>query len=146
MSIKNALGDAGFPVLGPAVTYEGAMSFAGERRPDIALVNIDLRSERDGGVVALHLMEQFATPSIYISGAAWRVAANQDCAWGSVAKPYDVETIVETVRVVARLLSGREPGSLPDGLTLFQSAVVQPQSGAAGVGLEGPHGEDDVLV
>ena len=75
-----------------------------------------------------------------------RVAANQDFAWGSVAKPYDVETIVETVRVVASLLAGREPGSLPDGLTLFQSAVVQPQSGAAGVGLGGPHSEDDVLV
>ena len=77
-----------------------------------------------------------------------RVAANQDFAWGSVAKPYDVETIVETVRVVASLLAGREPGSLPDGLTLFQSAGVRPQRDAAGVGpgASAPQGEDDVLV
>jgi CheY-like chemotaxis protein len=134
MSIKDALGDAGYPVLGPAVTYEGAMSLAGAQRPDIALVNIDLRSERDGGVVARHLMEQFATPSIYISGAAARVAANQEFAWGSVAKPYHVETIVETVEVVASLLGGCEPVHIPDGLTLFQSAGVRPQRGAAGVG------------
>ena len=125
MSIKEALGDAGYPVLGPAVTYESAMSLAGAQRPDIALVNIDLRSDRDGGVLALHLMEQFATPSIYISGAAARVAANQAFAWGSVAKPYHVETIVETVEVVASLLAGREPVHIPDGLTLFQSAGVR---------------------
>ena len=48
MSIKDALGDAGYPVLGPAVTYESAMSLAGAQRPDIALVNIDLQSDRDG--------------------------------------------------------------------------------------------------
>lgn len=134
MSIKDALGDAGYPVLGPAVTYEGAMSLAGAQRPDIALVNIDLRSERDGGVVARHLMAQFATPSIFISGAAVRVAANQDVAWGSVAKPYRVETIVETIEVVASLLGGCEPVHIPDGLTLFQSAGVRPQRGAPGVG------------
>ena len=131
MSIKDALG---YPVLGPAVTYESAMNLAGAQRPDIALVNIDLQSDRDGGFLALHLMEQFATPSIYISGAAARVAANQDVAWGSVAKPYRVETIVETVEVVASLLGGREPVHIPDGLTLFQSAGVRPQRGRAGVG------------
>jgi len=134
MSIKNALGDAGYPVLGPAVTYESAMSLASAQRPDIALVNIDLQSDRDGGVLALHLMEQFSTPSIYISGAAARVAANQDVAWGSVAKPYHDETIVEAVRVVASLLAGRAPIHIPDGLTLFQSAGVPSQRGAAGVG------------
>jgi len=146
MSIKSALGDAGFPVMGPAVTYESAMSLAAGRRPDIALVNIDLRSERDGSVLARHLMEQFATPSIYISGAAVRVAANQDFAWGSVAKPYDVEAIVETVRVVTSMLAGREPGRLPDALTLFPSAVIRPVGDTADVGLGRARGEDEVLV
>ena len=137
---------AGYPVLGPVVTYESAMSLAGEQRPTSLWANIDLRpgegrryrgAPSDGAIrhaVDLHQRR------------GRQAAANQMSPGGRWPSPIASRRLSRPSRSSRACSAGANPRIL-DGLTLFQSAVTRSLDGVArGLKTSERQGEDDVLV
>jgi CheY-like chemotaxis protein len=55
-------------ICGPAASGRKALEIAGERRPDLALIDIGLKGQMDGISAALELRARFAVPAVFLSG------------------------------------------------------------------------------
>jgi CheY-like chemotaxis protein len=66
--IKEVLGESGFRVAGIAASGREALSLAAESHPALALVDIRLTGPIDGIELACRLRQEFAVPSIFLSG------------------------------------------------------------------------------
>ena len=90
-SLEELLSDSGFEVVGTAGSAATALSLAGERLPQLALVDIGLLGPMDGIELAYQLREHFRIPMIFLSGLSdpetkERALLSQPL--GFVRKPY----------------------------------------------------------
>jgi DNA-binding NarL/FixJ family response regulator len=122
IELELELRGAGHEVLGPAATPEEALALAGETRPELALIDINLTGRGDGIALARALRDRHGVPSLFVSGQAPDALAAKDAALGLVRKPYAPEDVARAVEAVAELLRGRRPARLPPGLELFGGA------------------------
>jgi two-component system, response regulator PdtaR len=103
IAAEEALLAAGFEVVGIADSYEAALGMADALRPDLALMDIRLKSDKDGIDTATELRQRHDIPSIFTSGNqdpanVTRAAPCRPAAW--LPKPYSDEQIVQAVRDV----------------------------------------------
>lgn len=122
MTLENCLLDAGYQVLGPAARGSQALRLAENVRPDLALVDINLRDGPMGVTVARELFRRWKTPSLFLSAQGGEARANQDAALGLILKPYRLEGLISCVEIALRLLRGETPerSEIPYELELFQ--------------------------
>jgi DNA-binding NarL/FixJ family response regulator len=83
------LEEAGHAVLGPAHTAGEARQLARQRRPEVALVDIDLESPGAGIGLARHLGTHYGTAIVFTTGRMDVASAHSDMAVGMISKPYD---------------------------------------------------------
>jgi DNA-binding response OmpR family regulator len=117
--LELALGLAGHEVLGPAGDEGEALRLAGERRPELALVDIRLCGGGSGVRLARVLKERWGVPSLFLSGQTDQARAAGDVALGLIGKPYDPGEVIDAVAAVGELLAGRRPALVPPRLELF---------------------------
>jgi two-component system, response regulator PdtaR len=110
----------GHRVLGPVGTVADALRLAERTRPELGLIDLNLRDGDDGVMLARALRDRYGTPSLFLSGQVPQARRNRDAAWGLIKKPYDPRNVLRAVEVVEELMSGRPPTSLPPELELFQ--------------------------
>lgn len=92
------LEDAGYAVLGPAHTSAEALKLARSKRPDVALIDIDLEIPDAGIGVARQLHAQYGTAIVFTTGRWEQAQLNSDIAVAALAKPFDP---AELPRIVA---------------------------------------------
>ena len=83
---------AGHQVVGFAGTAERAVALADELHPDLVLMEIRLRGERDGVDAAIEIRHRFDIPSLIISAfsdAQTRERAGPARVLGFISKPFD---------------------------------------------------------
>jgi DNA-binding response OmpR family regulator len=119
-ALEWALKIAGFRVLGPADSVQDAITLCQVTRPDLALIDLNLRDGGDGVEVARYLHQRHQTPCLFLSAQAAHARANRHLAWGLVRKPYDSASVPEIVNFIARLRRGDEAAQVPVGLELFR--------------------------
>ena len=121
LSAVGVLEEAGHEVLGPALGVEQALAIAGEQRPDLALVDINLAGHDEGVELARRLRREFAVPSLFVSGQTAAARSNRDAALGLLKKPYDPASLAGALPAAEALLQGRTPPppSVPRALELF---------------------------
>jgi DNA-binding NarL/FixJ family response regulator len=104
------LEELGFEVCGPAAIKAEAVALAEAHRPDLALVDVQLRGREDGVETARELKNRFGINSLLLSGAvdSQLVARASDIPpAGFLPKPYTVPQLQATIeRLLARLSSG----------------------------------------
>jgi DNA-binding response OmpR family regulator len=117
----DALSDAGHEVLGPALEVEEALRLVRERRPDLAMVDINLAGDEEGVALARRLRDQHGVSSLFVSGQVAAARSNQDAALGLLSKPYDPATLAAAVPIAGELMAGRRPPPppVPHALELF---------------------------
>lgn len=93
------LEDAGHAVLGPAHTADEALELARKRRPEVALIDIDLEIRGAGIGLAHQLRDQYGTAIVFTTGQPDLAHAHSDMAVGVLSKPYDP---AELPAIVAR--------------------------------------------
>lgn len=120
-SIEWELIDAGFEVLGPALTVDEAIEVAQARRPDLALIDINLAGHDEGVALARDLKRHFGVASVFVTGQVVQARQNCDAALGVLPKPFSFDALVDTVPAALELLSGRRPARLPRGFEVFVS-------------------------
>jgi two-component system, response regulator PdtaR len=106
LTLQVALERAGHQVVGPAFSAGEALQLAEAEPPDIALVDIDLRSEIDGIEVARLLRDRHGTTSLFLTGQLEAARSAGDIAADIILKPYDLGTVVCAIDAVARIRLG----------------------------------------
>jgi two-component system, response regulator PdtaR len=106
LTLQVALERAGHQVVGPAFSAGEALQLAEAEPPDIALVDIDLRSEIDGIEVARLLRDRHGTTSLFLTGQLEAARSAGDAATGIILKPYDLGAVVRAIDAVARIRLG----------------------------------------
>jgi CheY-like chemotaxis protein len=92
MDIESVVHNAGHQTVGFAGTADRAVELAGELRPDLVLMDIRLRGQRDGIDAAIAIRERFDIPSLIISAhadASARERAAPAQVLGFIPKPFD---------------------------------------------------------
>jgi DNA-binding response OmpR family regulator len=119
MSLTWELEHAGHEVVGPAATLEEAMQLARAHRPELALLDIDLRRRGDGVLLAKQL-RAINIPSVFVSGQDVVARENADLAIGYISKPYNPADIARSIAVLDAVIHGRSaPPLIPSSLRLF---------------------------
>ena len=92
MDIELVVEKAGHQTVGFAGTAERAVAMAGELDPDLVLMDIRLRGERDGVDAAIEIRKHFDIPCLVISAftdAPMRDRAAPARVLGFISKPFD---------------------------------------------------------
>lgn len=106
LTLEETLLAARYEVVGVAATFDEAVELAGSTRPDLAIMDIRLASERDGVEAALEIRRRFGVASLFASANLdpnnkARAAAARPAGW--LSKPYTPESLTAAVE---RALSG----------------------------------------
>lgn len=92
MDIAMQLRELGFEPVGHATRGEQAIELAGQLRPDLVLMDVQLASDMDGVTAAQAIRTQFGVPVVFLSAfdsaAAYDRAALTEPA-GYITKPFD---------------------------------------------------------
>jgi signal transduction histidine kinase len=102
LEIEMHLKDFGYEVVGIAADADEALRLAAVAQPDLALLDIVLRGERDGVETSTLLREQSGVPVIYLTGHSDPATLNRAIAtgaYGYLLKPYRPEELRAAVEV-----------------------------------------------
>jgi DNA-binding NarL/FixJ family response regulator len=106
--LEHRLQQAGFEVIGIAVTADEAVQIAAAQRPHLVIMDIRLNGPRDGIDAAIALHRDFGIRSIFASAHGDRETRNRAEAakpLGWLEKPYSPASLISLVNIV---LSTRE--------------------------------------
>jgi two-component system, response regulator PdtaR len=95
------LENAGYAVLGPAHTSAEALELARNKRPDVALIDIDLEIPEAGISLARQLHAQYATAIVFTTGRFEQAQLHSDIAVAALAKPFDPADLPRIVAYAA---------------------------------------------
>lgn len=125
LSLSLCLAGAGHAVLGPADRATTGLDLARQHRPDLALLDIQLRDGHTGGALAREL-HGLGIPCLFTSADALEARRNQDVALGLVVKPYEPQAVLDAVLLADDLANGRPPRKRPAGLERFEGGASAP--------------------
>ena len=115
-------------VTATAVDSMEALAAADERRPDLALVDLQLAHGSSGFSVAAKLVEM-GIPCLFTTGKAPSFPV-PDLALGCLVKPFSHDDLVRALKTAEDIIRGRERlrPSRPDNLRLYseEEAVAEP--------------------
>jgi DNA-binding response OmpR family regulator len=122
LELEGRLQEAGHEVLGPASTVDSALQLAEGKRPDLALVDINLGDGGSGIELARKLLDGWGTPSLFLSGQTQEARENNDAALGRIGKPFSAAAVLESVEVAKQIAAGEpvSPMNVPPELELFR--------------------------
>jgi CheY-like chemotaxis protein len=120
-NIEAVLEDQGHQSIGIAADTETALQLA-QKKPDLALVDINLRDGPTGPDIAERLYRDHGVPILFVT-ANPRMSPGLTGAIGVLSKPCGDATVAAAVDYVLKLRQGRRPPAPPAGLTLFEEAA-----------------------
>jgi two-component system, response regulator PdtaR len=100
--IEAALVEAGYDVVGTAVSADEAIAMARTSKPDLVLMDIRLKGQRDGVDAAVTIFQQSGTRSLFISAnndTATRNRAEPANPVGWLPKPFSSRQLVSAIRI-----------------------------------------------
>lgn len=121
LDVAETLQAAGHNVIGIADDVAEALQIDAVRPPDLALVDLHLVRGQHGPEVAASLQER-GIHCLFVSGSVPEPEAEK-YALGCLQKPFNPRALVEAIRVVDDVLSGKEPRQQPPNLRLFPHAL-----------------------
>jgi two-component system, response regulator PdtaR len=90
-------------------------------RPDIALVDLNLRDGRSTAIDVARWLQENGTQCLFIRGDGG-ARRHRDAALGLLEKLFASETVVTSVAAADAIQRGEKPRALPRELELFASA------------------------
>jgi DNA-binding response OmpR family regulator len=128
MELEFALTETGHDVVGIAADARQALALAVETRPDLAIVDINLRDGRTGLSVAQKMVDLGVTV-LFATAEPDLIPAQFGGACGVVVKPYSSPTVHAAVGYCLALRDGLDPGPPPPYLKLAPWVTARPAEG-----------------
>ena len=117
MELQEIIEEAGHQVVGHALDSRAACRMVEELRPDVVLLDVNLRDVPTGTEVARRIKERSNVAIVFVTANAGRLAPTYHGALGAVDKPFTQATILSVLSYVARWsISGADAGAPPKGL------------------------------
>lgn len=114
--LKDILEGAGYEVIDLCKSYEAAVKSLEANVPDILLLDIQIRGEKDGVDLANHIHQHYQIPFIYISSHTDRTTldrAKESLPYGFLVKPFEDEDVLVAIEIAlvnfAREQSANQP-------------------------------------
>lgn len=110
LALEHYLEESGHKVVGSASSAEQAIRRAGDLRPELVLIDINLRGTGNGIEAAAEIRTRFGIPHLFVSAysdEATRKRAEATKPLGYVMKPYSPREVARAVRWAGRKLAPR---------------------------------------
>ncbi|MBT0669446.1 response regulator [Novosphingobium profundi] len=121
LQLEDILMDGGHAVVGTLSDRAALGSLAESAvRPDVALVDLNLRDGLTGPEVARDLCDRFGVHVIYVTANPGQIGTPASRAVGVVQKPFNREAILAAIHYV---LEGCPEGTRPQALESFVTAT-----------------------
>lgn len=117
LNLRQIMSDMGFEVIGIAPDAATAERLA-EAKPDIALVDLNLRDGPTGPQIGAKLSQQHGTSVLFLTANASQLGDGIKGTVGVVSKPVDEDSIESVLDFLVKHRVG-EPASPPPALRLF---------------------------
>lgn len=125
MQVEQLVLEAGHEPVGHAMDAREAFALARSERPDLALVDINLRDGLSGTEVMRRLTGEFGVAGLFLTANRRLVPADFAGAVGVIAKPFSENAFVQALRFVTPRLRGRERSHpAPASLELAPGALA----------------------
>lgn len=101
LDLKLSLEDLGYEVVATVDNGQEAINVAVEERPDVVLMDINLKGDMNGIEAAAKITE-FAIPIVYLTANtddATFYEANEEGAYGYLTKPYNIIKLKNVVKL-----------------------------------------------
>lgn len=118
MELELALAEAGHEVVGIATDASQALALAGEAKPDLAIVDINLRDGRTGLAIAQKMASSLGVTVLFATAEPDLIPEQFGGAFGVVVKPYTSLSLHAAVAYCLALREGLDPGPPPPYLKL----------------------------
>jgi DNA-binding response OmpR family regulator len=118
MELDYVLSEAGHIVVGCAMDSDEAVRIAAETRPDVALVDVNLRDGVSGPAVARQLIEAHGSIVVFLTANPEQIPEGFSGAIGVLTKPFDAPTIRAVVEFAGRFHRERSLSGRPARLRL----------------------------
>src|SRR5687767_10456369 len=122
MEFEMSLQERGYDVIGVAVDYPSAVALAASK-PDVALVDINLRDGPTGPRIAEQLALDVGTSVVFVTANPRQLAAPVPGALGVVTKPADQHLVAAAVDYAMCVRNGLQLPP-PGGLSPFGSPTL----------------------
>lgn len=117
----DTLTDAGFTVVGVAGDAPAAIERVLELKPDMLLVDLQLRGATTGAMAIEGIRAHLQIPALFLSSSTAECRKlGRKYTYGCLSKPYSANQLVAAVRAVANLAAGEPLGSLPVNLEIYE--------------------------
>jgi DNA-binding response OmpR family regulator len=116
--LEGVLAAMGHRILGAVGSADEAVRLARQRRPDLALVDVQLRRGRNGIELARELKRD-GVPVLFLTAHPDLARQQTELALGWIEKPYSPTMVAQSVQAVCETMRGNPPEHLPFGLHLF---------------------------
>lgn len=103
--IERTLKRFGFRVTGIAVDEETALNLISEDKPDLAIVDIKLKGNKDGIEIAHKIQSQFDVPAVILTAYTDDATIERVYhlgSYGFLVKPYRDEKLIEAIEFALR--------------------------------------------
>jgi two-component system, response regulator PdtaR len=117
LNLRQIMSNMGFDVIGIAPDAATAERLALEK-PDLALVDLNLRDGHTGPQIGAKLSEEYGTSVLFLTANASQLGDGVKGAVGVVSKPVDEDSIEEVLEFLVKHRVG-QPASPPPSVRLF---------------------------
>ena len=117
LNLKRMLTNLGFETVGIAPDTKSALAFA-EEKPDIALVDVNLRDGETGPDIGHMLATKFGASVLFVTANPRQLKGDEDGAIGVLSKPFNDNEIGPVLDFLVRHRHG-ETTPTPPSVTLF---------------------------
>jgi CheY-like chemotaxis protein len=124
------LEDAGHVILGPAHSAAEALELARKRRPEVALIDIDLEIPGAGIGLAQQLRTHYGTAIIFATGRMDAARDHSDIAFAVLLKPYDPAALPAVIGSAAGAVRRAAARTTPSRVANFSGIPAHNGSGA----------------
>lgn len=124
------LEDAGHVILGPAHSAAEALALARKRRPEVALIDIDLEIPGAGIGLAQQLRTHYGTAIVFATGRRDAVLDHSNVAVAVLTKPYDPADLPGVVGLAGAAVRGGSARTTPSRVANFSGVPAHNGSGA----------------
>jgi DNA-binding response OmpR family regulator len=120
LSLADELESAGYEVMGPAATSQAARELMKSRKPDFALIDIDL-DNRFAGVELARDLTRSGVDCLFVTAQSAVARENTDAAVGCIAKPCSPAEVCLSLDVLDARQNPSARGSylVPNALELY---------------------------
>jgi DNA-binding response OmpR family regulator len=132
MELEFALAETGHEVVGIAADARQALALAVEAKPDLAIVDINLRDGRTGLTVAQKMSIGLGVTVLFATAEPELIPEQFAGAYGVVVKPYSSPSVHAAVAYCLALRDGLDPGPPPPHLRLAPWVAARREEGEGG--------------